>query len=480
MPKSFQSLIPSNLSNLFNLSNLSNQIKMKIINPATEEVIIELKEYTAETLLAKFNKLQKAQPAWAAKPLAERIAVIKRFSDLLLEEKDELAKTLTSEMGKPLNQSNNELNGARTRIKFFVENSEKYLADEWVVTEGDTKEKISYEPLGVICNISAWNYPYLVGVNAYIPALIAGNTVMYKPSEYTTLTGLHVDRLLKKAGVPDEVFQVGVGAREVGEALLNMPFNGYFFTGSYKTGKYIAEKVAGRMVPVGLELGGKDPMYVADDITDIAKVAASAVEGVVYNNGQSCCAVERIYVHENIFDKFVDAYVAENKRMKVGNPLESPDIGAMSRKEQLSFLDFQVKDAVAKGAKLLDGGKIKEGKGYFFEPAVLVNVNHSMSIMKEESFGPIVGIQKVRNDEEALQLMQDTEYGLTAAVYSSNKERAENLMRKIDTGTVYWNCCDRVSPNLPWSGRKHSGIGSTLSHIGIRAFTHPKAFHLRG
>lgn len=453
---------------------------MKIINPATEEVITELKEDTAETLQQKFNLLQKAQPAWAAKPLSERIAIIKRFSELLEEEKAELAKTLTSEMGKPLNQSNNEVNGARGRIKFFVENSEKYLADEWLVTEGDTKEKISYEPLGVICNISAWNYPYLVGVNAYIPALIAGNTVMYKPSEYTTLTGLHVERLLKKAGVPDDVFQVGIGARAVGEALLNMPFNGYFFTGSYKTGKYIAEKVAGRMVPVGLELGGKDPMYVADDIADIAKVAASAVEGVVYNNGQSCCAVERIYVHENIFDKFVEAYVEENKKLKIGNPMDSPDIGAMSRPEQLTFLDSQVKDAVAKGAKLLDGGHIVEGKGYFFEPTILVDVNHNMHIMKDESFGPVVGIQKVKDDDEALVLMQDTEYGLTAAVYSSSKERAEKMMRKINTGTVYWNCCDRVSPNLPWSGRKSSGIGSTLSHIGIRAFTQPKAYHLRG
>ena len=453
---------------------------MKIINPATEEVITEVSEDSAQTLQTKFNKLHAAQPVWAAKPIAERIACIKRFSDLLAEEKDELAKTLTQEMGKPLNQSNNELNGARTRIKFFVENSEKYLADEWVITEGDTKEKISYEALGVICNISAWNYPYLVGVNAYIPALIAGNTVLYKPSEYTTLTGLHVERLLKKAGIPDDVFHVGIGARTVGEALLALPFNGYFFTGSYKTGKYIAEKVAGKMVPVGLELGGKDPMYVADDIADIAKVAASAVEGVVYNNGQSCCAVERIYVHENIFDKFVEAYVAENKKLKIGNPLDSPDIGAMSRPEQLSFLDSQVKDAVSKGAKLLDGGHIVEGKGYFFQPTVLTNVNHNMRIMTEESFGPVVGIQKVKDDEEALQLMQDTEYGLTAAIYSSNKERAENMMRKLNTGTVYWNCCDRVSPYLPWSGRKNSGIGSTLSHLGIRAFTHPKAYHLRG
>lgn len=399
---------------------------------------------------------------------------------MLESEKDELAKTLTSEMGKPLNQSYNELKGARNRIKYFIDNSEKYLADEWVITEGDTKEKIVYEPLGVICNISAWNYPYLVGTNVYIPALIAGNAVLYKPSEYATLSGLLMEKLLKKAGIPDDCFHVAIGARTVGKALLEMNFDGYFFTGSYKTGKYIAEKVAPKLVPVGLELGGKDPLYVMDDVEDIGKVAAAALEGVVYNNGQSCCAVERIYVHEKIFDRFVEAYVAENNKLKTGNPMESPDIGAMSRSEQLTFLDFQVKDALAKGAKILAGGNIIKGKGYFFEPTVLVNVNHNMSIMKDESFGPVVGIQKVKDDEEALVLMQDTEYGLTAAVYSKSRERAENLMKKLNTGTVYWNCCDRVSPYLPWSGRKNSGLGSTLSHLGIRAFVQPKAYHLRG
>ena len=382
---------------------------------------------------------------------------------------------------KPLKESFNELNGARSRVKFFIDHSEKYLADEWITTEGATREKIVYEPLGVVANISAWNYPYLVGVNVFIPALIGGNAVLYKPSEYSSLTGMHIQSMLYQSGVPENVFETVIGKGSVGEYLLELPLNGYYFTGSYKTGKYIAEKVAGRLVPCQLELGGKDPMYVMDDIKDIQAVASAAVEGAVYNNGQSCCAVERIYVHENIHDKFVDAYVRELKKLKPGDPMNSStDVGPLSRKEQLQFLEVQVKDAVAKGATLLAGGKKVDGKGYFFEPAVLTNVHHNMSIMKEESFGPVVGIQKVSGDDEAAALMQDTPYGLTAAVYSSSFERAEKLMKKMNTGSVYWNCCDRVSATLPWSGRGNSGLGSTLSYHGIRAFVQPKAYHIRG
>ena len=454
---------------------------MKVVNPATEEVIREIAEDSEESLKAKYQKLRDYQPVWAAVPLKERIAFIDRFTQLLDEEKETLAKDLTSEMGKPLSQAVGEVKGAIAKTRFFVENSEKHLAEEWVTTEGGTKEKITYEPYGVICNISAWNYPYLVGINIYIPALIGGNTVFYKPSEYSTLTGLHIERLLKKAGVPENAFQIAIGGPAVGEVLLNLPLDGYFFTGSYKTGKYIAEKVAGKLVPVGLELGGKDPMYVCGDVPDIKTAAASAVEGVVYNNGQSCCAVERVYVHEKIYDEFVQHYVEELKSMKMGDPTEDGvQIGPLARKPQVEFLDYQIKDALAKGAKLLAGGQIPERKGYFFEPAVLINVNHEMSLMKDESFGPITGIMKVANDEEAIQLMNDTEYGLTAAVFTSDEKRANAIMQKLNSGTVYWNCCDRVSGSLPWSGRKNSGLGTTLSHLGILTFVQPKGYHLRG
>jgi len=453
---------------------------MKVINPATEELIREIPEDDAKSVQEKFELLKKGHPGWAKLPVQKRVDCIQRFYDLLLAEKDDLAKTLTTEVGKPLKESYNELNGARARMKYFIDNSVKWLSEEWIVTEGTTKEKIVYEPFGVIANISAWNYPYLVGVNVFIPALIGGNAILYKPSEYSTLTGLAIQNLLYRAGVPENVFQSVIGKGNVGEILLNLPLDGYFFTGSYRTGKYIAEKVAPKLVPIGLELGGKDPLYVMDDIADIDKVAGAALEGVVYNNGQSCCAVERIYVHEKIYDQFVKSYTEQAKKLVIGNPMnEKTDIGPLSRKEQQQFLLEQVKDAKEKGATVLYGGNAINSKGYFIEPTVLVNVSHDMKVMKEESFGPVTGIQKVRDDSEALQLMQDTEYGLTAAIYSKSYERAEALMKQMNTGTVYWNCCDRVSGALPWSGRKHSGLGSTLSYQGIRAFVQPKAYHIR-
>jgi len=454
---------------------------MKIINPATEDIIKEIEEDNGKSIEKKFQLLTEAQPDWSRKPLTERIKIIQQFSALLEENIEPLAAILTSEVGKPLQQARNEVNGARARIKWLTENAEKYLSDEIMSDGNGIQEKISYEPLGVISNISAWNYPYLVGVNVFVPALLAGNAVMYKPSEYSTLTGLEIEKLLKLAGVPLNIFQTAIGGGKTGELLLELPFDGYFFTGSYKTGKHIYERVAPKMVPCQCELGGKDPLYVADDIADIKSVAAGTADGAFYNNGQSCCAVERIYVQEKVYDQYVDEFVKELKSWKLGQPTaDGVYIGPVSRKEQLTLLETQVSDAVEKGATVLTGGKKIKGNGYFFEPTVLVNVNHNMSVMKDESFGPIIGIMKVKDDAEAIRLMQDTEYGLTSAVYSSDKKRAENILRQVDAGTGYWNCCDRVSAALPWSGRKHSGFGATLSHAGLRAFVRPKGYHLRG
>jgi acyl-CoA reductase-like NAD-dependent aldehyde dehydrogenase len=454
---------------------------MKIINPATQETIQEISEDTLTGITRKYEQLKQEQPAWAATPIEDRIAVIQRFYDLLETEKDELAKTLTTEMGKPLQQSYNEINGARNRIRFFIDHAAEYLAEEWITITGDTKEKIVYEPLGVIANISAWNYPYLVGTNVFIPALIGGNAVLYKPSEYTLLTGLHIQRLFYKAGLPQNVFLVVAGAASVGEAILSLPLNGYFFTGSYATGKYIAEKTAHKLVPVQLELGGKDPLYIAADITDVKAAAVGTADGAFYNNGQSCCSVERIYVHQDIYNDYLDAFLQEVKSWKTGSPTEpGVYIGPLARAAQLTILEHQIRDALDKGATLLTGGKRITGNGNYFEPTVLTNVNNQMAVMRDESFGPVIGIMKVSGDEEAIRLMQDTDYGLTAGVYSNSRELAEDIMRRINAGTVYWNCCDRVSAALPWSGRKNSGLGTTLSHIGIRAFVQPKAYHLRG
>ena len=453
---------------------------MKIINPATEYLIVEIEEDTKAVVGEKFRLLQDIQPAWQKVPLEERIKILQKFSVLLKQNSEELSHTLTSEVGKPLQQSRNEINGAIGRIKWLTENAVRFLSDETMKLEEGLEEKISYEPLGVICNISAWNYPYLVGVNVFVPALLAGNSVMYKPSEYATLTGIEIEKLLQQSGLPENVFQLAVGGREVGELLLELPFDGYFFTGSYKTGKYIYDKVATKMVPCQCELGGKDPLYVANDVADIQSVAAATADGAFYNNGQSCCSVERIYVHEKIYDDYVEAFTKEVKSWKIGMPTDNGIyFGPLSRKEQLEVLQEQVNDALQKGATVITGGKRIDTRGYYFEPTILANVSHKMSVMKDESFGPVIGIMKVKNDEEAIKLMQDTEYGLTASVYTSDKQRAENILRQINAGSGYWNCCDRVSAALPWSGRKHSGIGVTLSHAGLRAFVKPKAWHLR-
>ena len=454
---------------------------MKVINPANGKVVATLKEDTKKSIEKKLAMLRKGQKKWATVPLTKRIAILNKFAKLLETNNEECAWTLTTEVGKPLQQSRNEINGARNRIKWLTSHADKYLADEVMTLETSLSERMVYEPLGVVCNISAWNYPYLVGTNVFVPALLAGNAVLYKPSEFASLSGLEIEKYLKNAGIPNDVFQVVIGARNAGEILLEQPLDGYFFTGSYKTGSYIYQRVAPKMVPCQLELGGKDPLYVADDVKDIKTVAQATADGAFYNNGQSCCSVERIYVHKKVYAKYVEEFVKEVKSWKIGQPTEDGVyIAAITRPAQLEVLDAQVKDALKKGAKLMAGGKRIKDKGNYYEPTILTQVNHKMDVMREESFGPIIGIMQVASDEEATKLMNDTKYGLTASVYTNTSKRAKKILAQINSGTAYWNCCDRVSAALPWSGRGYSGFGATLSHIGLRAFTKVKAYHERG
>jgi acyl-CoA reductase-like NAD-dependent aldehyde dehydrogenase len=457
---------------------------MKIVNPATEETVADLPEDGAASVAEKYARARRAQPAWARVPLADRIAAVRRFRDLLGANKAELALTLTREMGKPVKQAHNELGAMPGRIDFFLQHTAAVLNDEVVLTEGNgpvpkLEETIRHEPLGVVANVSAWNYPYFVGSNVFVPALLTGNTVLYKPSEHATMTGLRIAALLVEAGVPADAFIPVVGAGEAGRALIDQPVDGVFFTGSHGTGRKIAETVAGRLVKTQLELGGKDPTYVCDDV-DVKTAAESLADGAFYNAGQSCCSVERIYVHRKIAGPFIEAFVATVRGFSLGDPEdEGTYIGPLARKEQLAVLDTQVADARQRGARVLVGGARLPRRGYYFDPTVLVDVNHQMQVMRDESFGPVIGIQVVPDDDQAVRLMNDTEYGLTAGVYAADRGRAEAILRRVDAGSVYWNCCDRVSPRLPWTGRKHSGIGSTLSTYGIRAFLQPKAWHLR-
>jgi acyl-CoA reductase-like NAD-dependent aldehyde dehydrogenase len=452
---------------------------LKITNPADGSALGEVAADDAASVAAKFARARRAQPAWAATPLAERSAAIRRFRGAVERELETLARTLTQEVGKPLQQSKNELNGFLGRIDFFLAEVEKTVAPETVFADGAMTERIDHDPLGVVANVSAWNYPYFVGGNVFMPALLTGNAVLYKPSEFATLTGLHIERLLHAAGIPHDVFITIVGVGEVGAALLAQPVDGVFFTGSVATGTKIAAQMGARMVRLQLELGGKDPTYVADDV-DAKAAAESLADGAMYNTGQSCCSVERIYVHERVHDEFVRHFAATVARFKIGDPLaDGSYIGPLTRRPQLDVLDEQVADALAKGATLVAGGKRIERAGNWFAPTVLTNVDHTMAVMRDESFGPIIGIQKVNGDDEALAMMNDTRYGLTAGVYTRDEARAVKLLRAVRAGSVYWNCCDRVSPRLPWSGHGDSGVGVTLSTYGIQTFTRPRAWHLR-
>lgn len=453
--------------------------QLEVTNPATGETIATLPVDDAASVAAKAAKARAAQPAWAARALADRKACVSRFREGVVRDLESLALTMTRETGKPIKMSRNELGGLLPRIDFFLQEADATLGTETVLNDGGMTEQIQHAPLGVVANISAWNYPWFVGCNVILPALLAGNSVLYKPSEYAAMTGLEIARLLHEAGVPEDVMACLVGAGPVGAALLAQDVDGVFFTGSVATGQRIAQAVGSRFIKLQLELGGKDPTYVCED-ADPKAAAESLADGAMYNTGQSCCSVERIYVHEKIHDAFVAAFVDTVKTFRRGSP-ESDDtyIGAITRAPQLDVLDAQVKDATAKGAKLLAGGARGPAPGNWFDATVFSHVNHSMELMKEESFGPIIGIQKVASDEEAVKLMNDTRYGLTAGVYTPDEARARRLLAQVNAGSVYWNCCDRVSPRLPWSGYGDSGMGLTLSKYGIQAFTRTKAWHLR-
>jgi len=450
-----------------------------IHNPATGAVIRELEVDDDATVESKVKRARDAQGAWAARAYDARAVVLLEFVDRLEAAIDECAATTTEETGKPITQARNEIRAVRERVEFFVERVASVAAPQSVTRTPALEESISYEPAGVVAHVSAWNYPYFVALNSIVPALLAGNAVVYKPSELASLTGLRITDLLHASGVPVDVVQAAVGGGATGAALVGSDVDVVCFTGSFATGRRVAVAAAERLARAQLELGGKDPAYVCDDV-DIARVAPSIAEGVFYNAGQSCCAIERVYVHERIFDDFVDAFVAAAAGYVPGDPTaEATTLGPLARAGQPALLTAQVDDAVARGARpALEGGRL-DRPGNFFAPVVLVGVDHSMTVMREESFGPVIGLQRVGSDGEAARLAADTEYGLTTAIFTDDRERAERFLARAASGTVYWNCSDRTTARLPWAGRGHSGLGVSLGEAGIHAFVREKAWHLR-
>jgi acyl-CoA reductase-like NAD-dependent aldehyde dehydrogenase len=452
---------------------------MPLRNPATGEVLRTIEVDDERAVASKLDRARRAQPAWAARRYDERAAVIDRAREILAGELETFASTTTSEVGKPVAQSRNEVRAVGDRIAWFRDHVGAVLDPATVTERSDLEERVTYEPLGVVAHVSAWNYPYFVALNSVVPALLAGNAVLYKPSEHATLTGLALVDLLHRAGVPVDVVQAVVGEGATGAALVEADVDLVCFTGSHATGTKVAVAVARRLARVQLELGGKDPAYVADDVA-VDDSAMAVAEGVFYNAGQSCCAIERLYVHERVYEAFLDAFLAVIDSYSVGDPTsDATDVGPLARDAQVPVLESQVQDALGKGAKAVRGGHRIDRPGNWFEPTVLVDVDHRMAVMREESFGPVIGVQRVRDDEEAVRLMDDTPYGLTAAVFSKDRARAARILERLDTGSAYWNCSDRTSVCLPWAGRRASGLGVSMGEAGIRAFVREKAWHLR-
>jgi acyl-CoA reductase-like NAD-dependent aldehyde dehydrogenase len=453
---------------------------LEVQNPATGEHIRSVAVTEEREVEQKVERARRAQPDWAARAYDERATLLRAFRALLATEAEECARITTREVGKPIVQSRNEVRAVLERIDWNIEHVGTVIAAR-SVTSGDggaVEERVTHEPLGLVAHVSAWNYPYFVGLNTIVPALLAGNAVLYKPSEHATLTGLRLVDVMHRSGIPVDVVQTIVGGGAVGAALVASEIDMVCFTGSYETGRRVARSVADRLVRLQLELGGKDGAYVCDDV-DVESAALAVAEGAFYNGGQSCSAIERVYVNDAIFDRFVDALGDVVSAYRTGDPEdEQTDLGPLARAAQLDVLDAQVADAVGKGARVVCGGGRIDRPGSWFEPTVLVDVDPSMSVMRDETFGPVIGVQRVRDDAEALACLDDTEFGLGAAVFSRDRERAERSLSRLEVGNAYWNTSDRSSVRLPWSGRRHSGLGVSMSESGVRAFVREKAWHL--
>jgi acyl-CoA reductase-like NAD-dependent aldehyde dehydrogenase len=451
---------------------------LEVRNPATGEIVRSVAITEAGEVEQKVARARAAQPAWAARPYSERAAALQAFRDLLEQESEECAQITTGEMGKPIRQARNEIRAVLERIDWNIAHVEAVVAPRTVTTADALEERITYEPVGVVAHVSAWNYPYFVGLNSIVPALLAGNAVCYKPSEHATLTGLRIVDLMHRSGVPVDLMHAIVGAGPTSAALIDADVNMVCFTGSYATGRRVARAAADRLIKVQLELGGKDAAYVCDDV-DIVEAALAIAEGAFYNGGQSCSATERVYVHESIWDSFVSALIDAVAAYRVGDADdETTDIGPLARSEQIDILESQLADAVQRGGKVLCGGDRVERPGNWFAPTVVVDVPDDAALMRDESFGPVIGVARVRDDAEAITRMDDTEFGLGASVFTRDQERAQRVLARLDVGNAYWNTADRSCVRLPWSGRRHSGLGTSMSESGVRAFTREKAWHL--
>ena len=455
---------------------------LTVDNPYSGIPYVELPLASVEEAAATVKRAAAAQKEWAKVPVAERVKLVGRFVEAFLSMKEQVAKDITGMMGKPLGQARGEVDTLAARSRYMASVAEESLAEVPLPQVANFHRKVVREPVGVVLVIAPWNYPLLTAVNAVVPAILAGNSVVLKHAARTPLCGEHFARAFEKAGAPKDLVQAIHCDHATCATMIARPEVGFVnFTGSVPGGHQIYEQTAKRFIDAGLELGGKDPGYVAAD-ADFDHAVENLVDGAFYNAGQSCCGIERIYVHQSLYPRFVDAATALVKKYVLGDPTDAATtLGPLAQPGSDQFIARQIAEAKQKGARILCGGSAIQvnGKGRFLDPCVVADATHAMSVMVEESFGPVVGIAPVKDDEEAIRLMNDSPYGLTCAIWTADEARAERMAHRLETGTVFMNRCDYLDPALPWVGVKDSGKGLSLSKWGFHAVTRLKSLHFR-
>lgn len=454
------------------------------ITPIDNSVYAERRLATPQEIENTLSKAVAAQVAWKRVPIAERASICRQMAAWLVEHADEIGKELTWQIGRPIAYSPFELRrGFNERVNYMCDIAERELADIAIEPKENFQRFIRREPVGTVLVLAPWNYPWLASVNAVVPAILAGNSVVLKIAPQTPLVAERYAAAFAAAGLPEGVFQfLHIDHDQVAEVIKDPRISFVAFTGSVAGGHAVQRAASERFIATGLELGGKDPAYVRPD-ANLAGAIENLVDGAMFNSGQSCCAVERIYVHQDVYDRFVEGAVELTKQYKLGNPLEADvTLGPMVRTEAAGKARAHIAEALAEGAKALIDESLfpmsKAGTPYL-APQILVNVDHSMLVMTEETFAPVIGIMPVKDDEEAIRLMNDSKYGLTASIWTADVDAALQIGDRIETGTFYMNRCDYLDPALAWVGVKDSGRGCTLSRLGFEAFTRPKSFHLR-
>ena len=437
----------------------------------------------ASAIDAAVTAARKAQAAWRRTPVAERARLCSAAVDAMLAMRDEIVPELAWQMGRPVKFAAGELRGFEERARHMIAIADRALAPVEPDAKAGFTRYIKREPAGIVLTIAPWNYPYLTAVNSIIPALMAGNAVLLKHAAQTLLAGERFQRAMDQAGLPDGLFRTLVlGHADTTTLISSGMVDQVCFTGSVDAGRAIEQAAAGTFAAVGLELGGKDPAYVRPD-ADLGDAIENLVDGAFFNSGQCCCGIERIYVHAGIYDRFRDGFVALTEQYVLGDPLdEKTTLGPMAQPRLAATVRNHIADAVSMGAKpLIDTKRFaRDAPGStYVAPQILVDVDHAMTVMNEETFGPVVGIMKVTSDDEAVGLMNDSRYGLTASVWTQDVDAAQAIGDTIETGTIYMNRCDYLDPGLAWTGVKDTGRGVTLSAMGYDALTRPKSFHLK-